>query len=123
MQMHYKRDTDITWFTQDGIFPHRNCYYFIIIPSNKMKGYNLQQPHCTSSSHSHSLSHTVTEIVLQCYNTIHNHFAMPSFYNENTMGKYHRFPKYHGKIPWVHKSPIIYQVMTLKLLHFTRHFS
>ena len=42
-----------------------------------MKGYNLQQPCCTSSSHSHSLSPTVTDIfynatiqytvILQCF--------------------------------------------------------
>ena len=39
---------------------------FIIIPSNKMKGYNLQQTRCTSSS----LSHIITSIILQYYNTL-----------------------------------------------------
>ena len=58
IKTHYKRDIDISWFTQDGLRPHRNCQPFIIISSSKMKGYNLQQPRCTSSSLSHSLSLT-----------------------------------------------------------------
>ena len=82
------------WFTQDGLRPHINCQSFIIIPSEKMIGYNLQQPRCTSSS----LSHTITKIVLQCCNKIHNRITIISFYRRITMEKYHSHP-----IPWVHK--------------------
>ena len=84
------------WFTQDGIRPHRNFQSFIIITSIKVKGYNLQQPHYTSSSLSHSLSHTIKEIVLQCYNTIHNRITIPSFYRGIIMGKYDRSPNTMG---------------------------
>ena len=85
--------------------------------SRKMKGYNLQQPHCTSSSLSHSLSLTIT---YHFYNAIIQYTTILQwipFINgipwENTMG----FSK-----PWVYKSPIIDQFMTMKLQHFTRHF-
>ena len=27
---HYKRDTNITWFTQDGLRPHRNCQFLFV---------------------------------------------------------------------------------------------
>ena len=54
IKTHYKRDRDITWFTQYGLHPQRNRRSFIIIPSNKMMGYNLQQTHYTSSSLSHN---------------------------------------------------------------------
>ena len=84
------------WFTQDGIRPHRNCQSFIIILSNKMKGCNLQQPRCTSSSLSHSLSHTITDIVLQCFNTVHSRITMISFYMGITMGKYRGSPNTMG---------------------------
>ena len=70
IKTNYSRDTSITWFTQDGICPHINFQSFIIISLSKIKGYNLQQPCYTSSSLSHILSHTITKIVLQCYNTI-----------------------------------------------------
>ena len=76
------------WFTQHGLCPHRNFYSFVIIPSNKKKGYNLQQPRHTSSSVSHSLSHIITKIVLQYYNTMHNRITMLSFYRGAT--------QYHG---------------------------
>ena len=82
---HYKRDIDITWFTQDGLRPHRNWQSFIFKPSNKMKGYNLQQINCTYSSLSHNLSHTIIEIILQCYNTIHNCNTILSFYRGITV--------------------------------------
>jgi len=44
---------------------------FIIILSSKVKGYNLQQTRCTSSSPSHGLSHTITEndFTMLRYNT------------------------------------------------------
>ena len=42
----------------------------IIIPSSKIKGYNPQQPRYISSSHSHSISHTITYIV---YNALIKH--------------------------------------------------
>ena len=61
-----------------------------------MKGYNLQQTRFTSSSLSHSLSHTIIEIVLQCYNTIHNCITMLSFYRVITMGKYYMSPNTMG---------------------------
>ena len=74
IKSHYNKDTDITWFTQDGLHPHKNFQSFIIIPSNKMKGYNLHQPCCTSSSQSLSHNHidqfynaTIQyTVVLQC---------------------------------------------------------
>ena len=96
IKTHYKRDTYITWFTQDGLRPHKNCQSFIVIPSNKMKVYNLHQIHCISSSLSHSLSHTITQIVLQCYNTIHIHITMLSFYRGITMVKYYESPNTMG---------------------------
>ena len=61
-----------------------------------MKGYNLQQPYCTSFSLSHGLSHTITLIVLQCYNTIQNCITILSFYKGITMGKYHGSPNTMG---------------------------
>ena len=67
-----------------------------IILSSKMKGYNLQQPRYTSSSHSHTVSHTIIEIVLQCYNTIHSHITMLSFYRGITMRKCYRSPNTMG---------------------------
>ena len=69
----------------------------LLLQSRKMKGYNLQQNCCTSSSRSHSLSHTITEIV---YNTIQYHTQ--SCYNaffyrgKNTMGKYYGQPNTMG---------------------------
>ena len=60
IKTHYKRDTFIMWFNQDGIRTHKNLYSFIIIHSNKMKGSSLQQPRCSSSSLSHNLSHRIT---------------------------------------------------------------
>ena len=74
-----------------------------------MKGYKLQQTRCTSSSLSHSLSHTITEIVLQYYNTIHSRITMFSFYREITLGKYHESPNTMG-------SQNVGQQTSLKLL-------
>ena len=55
-----------------------------------MKGYNLQQHRCTSSSCSHSLSHTITKIVYNDtiqYNTIQYSFILQCF-------------SFIGEIPW-----------------------
>ena len=91
MKSHYKRDTDIMWFTQHGLCPHRNCKSFIIILSSKMKGQNLQKTRCILSSLSHILSHKITQIS----------FKMLQY---NTYPYYNAFllqGNYHGKIPWV----------------------
>ena len=96
IKTNYKRDTDITWFTQYGIHQHRNWKSFIIIPSNKIKGYNLQQPRCTSSSPSHGLSHTIIEIFFTMIQYITIQYATHLYYNS-----FHLQGNYHGKIPWV----------------------
>ena len=74
-----QRETDITWFTQTMGYVHKeNASPFTTV--QKMKGYNLHKNRCTSSSSSHSLSHTIIEIVynyiipcttvLQCFSYI-----------------------------------------------------
>ena len=94
IKTHYKKDTYITWFTQDGLRPHINCQSFIIIPSNKMKGYNLQQPRCTFSSHSHIITEIVYNATIQ-YTTILQWFPfIGELPWENTTGH---------PIPWVWK--------------------
>ena len=83
----------LRWVMSTKKFPF--LYY---ISSSKMKGYNLQEPYYTSSSHSYSLSHTITEIVLQWYNTINNSITILSFYRGIIMGNTTGHP-----IPWVCK--------------------
>ena len=68
-------------------------------------------------SHNHKDCFTMLQ-----YNTKQNHITMPSFYKWNTMGKYHGKISWVSQIPWAHKSPIMDQVVTLKLQHFTRNF-
>ena len=83
-----------------------------------MKGYNLKQPRCIPL---HSLTVSLTQSYRLFYNATIQYTIVLQFLPfikgmpwENTMA----FPK-----PLARKSPIIDQVMTLKLQHFTRHFS
>ena len=87
-------------------------YYYTIQQNEGM------QPAATSLHFlftlSRSLSHNHKDC-LQCYNTIQHTIVLQ------------RLPFIKGipwvsQIPWACKTPIINQVMTLKLQHFTRHF-
>ena len=116
---HYKRTTYITWFTQDGIRPHRNfqSFYYYTFQQNEGIQPTINPLHFLFTP-SQSLSHNHRDhfynatiqytTLLQCLPFIK---GIPW---ENTTG----FPK-----PWAHKSPIIDQFMSMKLQHFTRHFS
>ena len=86
-----QRDIDLMWFTQTMGYVHTEIAS-PLLPSRKMTGYNLQQYRFTSSSRSHSLSHTITQIVYNAtiqYKTIHSRIIMLFFYRGNTMGKYY----------------------------------
>ena len=82
IKTHYKRDTNIASFTQYGLRPHKNFQSFIIIPSNKMEGYN---PAALPL-------HTLVVSLAQPQRL----FAMLSFYRGITMGKYYRAPNTMG---------------------------
>ena len=104
---HYKRDINIMWFNQYGLRLHRNfqSFYYYTVQQNEGLQPATHPLHflftlSQSLSHNHKdqfYNATIQYIaVLQCYNTIHSHITMLSFYMGITMGKYHGSPNTMG---------------------------
>ena len=71
---------------------------FIIILSNKMKGYNATCLLHFLFTLSQSLSHNHRDCFSQFYTTIHMCITMPSLYKGNTMEKHLRDTQNHGAV-------------------------
>ena len=107
-----QRDTYITWFTQTMGYVHKDegiqpatKLPVLVLQSRKMKGYNLQQNHCTSSSRSHSLSSSTIQYPHPVPYSTHIQYNLQwSLLNPykglitcNTMGQYHGLQ--HNHVP------------------------